>query len=78
MPLWHFEEAVEEMRMTMFKCCNSELLIKMNRKQLMWPNAYDHREVFQGNGMAALSQAKTFLKAMCPAIETDYFTFCSQ
>jgi hypothetical protein len=32
--LWHFEQAVEELRMTMFKCCNSELQSKRKRRQL--------------------------------------------
>ena len=68
--LWYFEEAVEELRITMFKCCNSELQIRRKRRQLRWPNACDHRvtawphlhvtniEIFQ-------------VKAKCPAIKTD-------
>ena len=73
--LWYFEEAVEELRMTMFKCCNSELQIKKKRRQLRWPNAYDHREVIQSNTVAvALARHKHKLgqvKAKCPAIKTD-------
>jgi hypothetical protein len=58
MPLWYFKEAMEELRMTMFKFCNSELQIKRKRRQLRWPNAYDHREVIQSNGVAALARHK--------------------
>jgi len=56
--LWYFEEAVEELRITMFKCCNSELQIRRKRRQLRWPNACDHREVIQSNGVAALARNK--------------------
>ena len=56
--LWYFEEVVEELRMTMFKFCNSELQIKRKRRQLRWPNACDHREVIQSNGVATLALHK--------------------
>jgi len=49
---------VELLRITVFKCCNSELQIKRKRRQLRWPNAFDHREVIQNNGVAALARKK--------------------
>jgi len=56
--LWYYETSVEELRITMFKCCNSELQIKRKRRQLSWPNAYDHSEVIHSNGVATLARKK--------------------
>jgi len=44
--------------MMIFKFCNSELQIKRKRRQLTWPNAYDHIEVIQSNGVAAVALHK--------------------
>jgi hypothetical protein len=56
--LWYYEKSVEELRITMFKCCNSALQTNKKKRQLRWPNAYDHREVIQSNGVAPLALKK--------------------